>query len=93
MSGASKLYTTQNTPYPPSSAESSDETRCTENTCNMLLPRAIPSWMIFVPSIDGKSHTPDEATHPDDLLRGIQVLAEATLALAADVAHPAASQR
>ena len=40
-----------------------------------------PAAMIFVPSIDGRSHAPEEFTHPEDLALGVQVLAEAVIAL------------
>ncbi len=44
-----------------------------------------PTAMIFVPSIDGRSHTPEEFTAPEDLVRGVQVLAEAMVAIDAAV--------
>ena len=34
----------------------------------------IPTGMIFVPSIGGLSHCPEEATEQDDLLLGAQIL-------------------
>jgi N-carbamoyl-L-amino-acid hydrolase len=40
-----------------------------------------PIAMIFVPSIGGVSHVPEENTSPDDLLAGAQVLLEAALSL------------
>jgi N-carbamoyl-L-amino-acid hydrolase len=40
-----------------------------------------PAAMIFVPSIDGRSHAPEEFTQPEDLALGVQVLAEAVIAL------------
>lgn len=40
-----------------------------------------PTAMIFVPSVDGRSHTPEEYTAPEDLVRGVQVLAEAMVAI------------
>lgn len=40
-----------------------------------------PAALIFVPSIDGRSHAPEEETSPDDLARGVQALAEAIVAL------------
>ena len=36
-----------------------------------------PAAMIFVPSIDGRSHAPEEYTELEDLARGVQALAEA----------------
>jgi len=38
--------------------------------------------MIFVPSVDGVSHAPEEFTHIDDIYRGAQVLAETLIKLA-----------
>ncbi|MEZ4682780.1 MAG: Zn-dependent hydrolase [Caldilineaceae bacterium] len=40
-----------------------------------------PTAMIFVPSVDGRSHTPEEFTAEEDLARGVQVLAEALVAI------------
>lgn len=40
-----------------------------------------PTAMIFVPSVDGRSHTPEEFTAEADLVRGVQVLAEALVAI------------
>ncbi|HEV7492473.1 M20 family metallo-hydrolase [Baekduia sp.] len=48
----------------------------------MIMGRRIPVGMIFVPSRDGVSHHPDEYTSPDDLDRGVAVLAEALERLA-----------
>ncbi len=42
----------------------------------MIMGRRIPVGMIFVPSRDGVSHHPDEYTSPEDLDRGVAVLAE-----------------
>lgn len=41
----------------------------------------IPIGMIFVPSIDGKSHCPEESTSWEDIERGTQVLFDAILLL------------
>ncbi|HEV8306787.1 MAG TPA: Zn-dependent hydrolase [Methylomirabilota bacterium] len=41
-----------------------------------------PTGMVFVPSIGGKSHCEDEATHFDDIEQGANVLLRAALALA-----------
>ena len=38
--------------------------------------------MIFVPSVGGKSHSPDELTYWEDIQPGLDVLYEVTLALA-----------
>jgi N-carbamoyl-L-amino-acid hydrolase len=40
-----------------------------------------PAALIFVPSIDGRSHAPEEDTLPADLARGVQTLAESIVAL------------
>ena len=47
----------------------------------MILARAMPSAMLFVPSIGGRSHDPAEDTAEADLLRGCQVLCDAAAAL------------
>jgi N-carbamoyl-L-amino-acid hydrolase len=39
--------------------------------------------MIFVPSLGGKSHCPEEDTQPVDLARGCEVLVRTLLGLAA----------
>jgi allantoate deiminase len=46
------------------------------------MAEACPSTMIFVPSIGGKSHCPTEATDPQHLVQGCQVLAHTLLELA-----------
>jgi acetylornithine deacetylase/succinyl-diaminopimelate desuccinylase-like protein len=50
----------------------------------MVLGRHIPTGMLFVPSRNGLSHTPDEYTAPDDCEAGVAVLARALAALAGD---------
>ncbi len=45
------------------------------------MARVLPSGMLFVRSIGGKSHCADEASHPEDLVLGAEVLAEALVAL------------
>jgi beta-ureidopropionase / N-carbamoyl-L-amino-acid hydrolase len=40
-----------------------------------------PAAMLFVPSVGGRSHAPEEFTPPDDLVRGVQALAEAIVAV------------
>jgi hydantoinase/carbamoylase family amidase len=42
-----------------------------------------PTGMIFVPSVDGRSHTPDEYTAPEDCQNGALTLAVAAQSLAA----------
>jgi len=49
----------------------------------MIMGRRVPIGMIFVPSVGGISHHPDEQTEPDDLDRGVQVLAGTLARLAA----------
>jgi acetylornithine deacetylase/succinyl-diaminopimelate desuccinylase-like protein len=49
----------------------------------MIMGRRVPIGMIFVPSVGGISHHPDELTKPDDLDRGVQVLAGTLARLAA----------
>jgi ureidoglycolate amidohydrolase len=49
----------------------------------MIMGRRVPVGMIFVPSVGGVSHHPDELTAPDDLDRGVQVLAGTLSRLAA----------
>ncbi|MBI3455688.1 MAG: Zn-dependent hydrolase [Candidatus Rokubacteria bacterium] len=44
-----------------------------------------PTGMVFVPSIAGKSHCEEEATHFDDIEHGANVLLDAALALASEV--------
>lgn len=45
--------------------------------------RHVPAGLIFVPSVRGISHAPEEWTDWPDIARGAQLLAEATAALAA----------
>jgi acetylornithine deacetylase/succinyl-diaminopimelate desuccinylase-like protein len=49
----------------------------------MIMGRRIPIGMIFVPSVAGVSHHPDELTASDDLDRGVRVLAGTLARLAA----------
>lgn len=49
----------------------------------MVLGAAIPMGMIFVPSAGGVSHHPDEYTAPEDIDRGVAVLAGTLARLAA----------
>ncbi|MDX6728477.1 MAG: hypothetical protein QOK49_3282 [Baekduia sp.] len=49
----------------------------------MILGRKVPVGMIFVPSRGGVSHHPDEYTSPEDLDRGVAVLAGTLRRLAA----------
>ena len=41
---------------------------------SMIIAWEIPTCMIFVPSVDGISHSPKEYTKPEDLSRGCEIL-------------------
>jgi beta-ureidopropionase / N-carbamoyl-L-amino-acid hydrolase len=45
------------------------------------LARIVPTGMIFVPSVDGISHSPKEFTHPNDMSNGASVLLQTILRL------------
>ena len=45
------------------------------------LARSVPTAMIFVPSVGGRSHCPEEHTDLPDIVRGIDVLTESVLAV------------
>ena len=49
----------------------------------MILGLRVPVGMIFVPSAGGVSHHPDEYTAPEELDRGVAVLARTLARLAA----------
>jgi acetylornithine deacetylase/succinyl-diaminopimelate desuccinylase-like protein len=49
-----------------------------------VLATITPSGMIFAPSINGRSHCPDEDTHPADLIAGANTLLHTALILARD---------
>ena len=49
----------------------------------MVLGAKVPIGMIFVPSVNGLSHHPDEYTAPEDLDRGVDVLSGTLARLAA----------
>ena len=49
----------------------------------MIMGARVPIGMLFVPSAGGISHHPDEYTDPDDLERGVHVLAGTLARLAA----------
>jgi allantoate deiminase len=49
----------------------------------MVLGRQVPAGMLFVPSRDGLSHTPDEYTAPEHCEAGVRVLARAIAGLGA----------
>ena len=41
-----------------------------------------PMGMVFIPSVGGLSHTPEEFTHFDDMVKGAEILASAIAHLA-----------
>ncbi|MGK2939124.1 MAG: M20 family metallo-hydrolase [Solirubrobacteraceae bacterium] len=49
----------------------------------MVVGRHVPSGMLFVPSIEGRSHDPSENTDDDDLVVGVQVLTRTLARVAA----------
>jgi N-carbamoyl-L-amino-acid hydrolase len=49
----------------------------------MVLSRVVPSAMLFIPSIGGRSHDIAENTSDDDIALGCRVLARAVEKLAA----------
>ncbi|WP_448616140.1 M20 family metallo-hydrolase [Modestobacter sp. URMC 112] len=44
---------------------------------SQLMASRVPTAMVFVPSVEGRSHTPAEYTSPEDCARGASVLATA----------------
>jgi hydantoinase/carbamoylase family amidase len=46
------------------------------------MAKLAPTGMIFVPSIGGRSHCPEEETAPDDVVNGANVLLDTIIALA-----------
>jgi allantoate deiminase len=49
---------------------------------SQLMATRVPTAMVFVPSVEGRSHTPAEYTSPEDCVRGASVLATALHRLA-----------
>lgn len=49
-----------------------------------IMSNFTPSGLIFIPSVDGLSHSPREFTRWEDVLRGVDVLLETVLLLARD---------
>ncbi len=49
---------------------------------SQLMASRVPTAMVFVPSVEGRSHTPAEYTAPEDCVRGASVLATALHRLA-----------
>ena len=50
---------------------------------SLFMSRIVPVAMLFIPCRNGYSHRPDEYASPEDLARGVLVLAETLAALAA----------
>ena len=48
-----------------------------------FMHRVCPTAMIFVPSIGGRSHCPEERTEPEDLVNGANVLLRCVLEIIA----------
>lgn len=49
-----------------------------------ILASICPVGMIFIPSIDGLSHTPEEAIHLEDLEKAANLLLQALISLASE---------
>jgi allantoate deiminase len=49
---------------------------------SQVMARHFPTAMVFVPSWEGHSHSPDEYTPPEQMVPGVRVLAEALRRLA-----------
>jgi N-carbamoyl-L-amino-acid hydrolase len=49
---------------------------------SLFLSRIAPTGMLFIPCRNGVSHRPDEYAAPEDIKRGVQVLASALAQLA-----------
>jgi allantoate deiminase len=49
---------------------------------SQVMATGVPTGMLFVPSVDGRSHSPAEYTTPEDAARGASVLATALHQLA-----------
>ena len=45
----------------------------------MSLARVVPTALVFIPCRDGVSHTPDEYSSPDQVVRGCDALLGAVL--------------
>ena len=49
---------------------------------SLFMSRIVPAGMLFIPCRNGYSHRPDEYASPEDIARGVLVLAEALAMLA-----------
>jgi len=50
---------------------------------SLFMSRIVPAGMLFIPCRNGYSHRPDEYASPEDIERGVIVLAETLATLAA----------
>ncbi len=50
----------------------------------MAIAPHLPAGLLFVPSVGGRSHDPDEDTRPEDIVRGLKVLTRAVEIILAD---------
>jgi ureidoglycolate amidohydrolase len=50
---------------------------------SLFMAQACPTTMIFIPCFKGYSHRPDEYSSPEQIERGVRVLAESLARLAA----------
>jgi acetylornithine deacetylase/succinyl-diaminopimelate desuccinylase-like protein len=50
---------------------------------SLFISRIAPTGMLFIPCRNGYSHRPDEYASPEDIERGVAVLAETLARLAA----------
>ena len=57
-----------------------------------ILARTVPAGMVFVPSINGRSHCPQEDTASADLVAGANVLLHTALILAQEQNQEAGTQ-
>ena len=55
---------------------------------SMIIAWEIPTCMIFVPSVDGISHSPKEYTRPEELSRGCEVLGRMLMKRAGERTQP-----
>ncbi|HYF95286.1 MAG TPA: M20 family metallo-hydrolase [Symbiobacteriaceae bacterium] len=58
----------------------------------MYMQRVCPTGMVFVPSVGGLSHHPDEYTAPEDMALGTEVLRRAACLLVQRLARPPADR-
>jgi acetylornithine deacetylase/succinyl-diaminopimelate desuccinylase-like protein len=49
---------------------------------SLFMSRIVPAGMLFIPCRNGYSHRPDEYASPEDIERGVMVLAETLATLA-----------